>query len=104
MSPHPSDNNDEPNYAGLSVGSTFTGQPNADLVAISDDGVTWCVVDLLGGSGSVNVNLDAAAAAAGMTFTNDFQVLFQQYDDYDWTYDGRAFDNVQLSVAVYLKK
>ena len=39
-------------------------------------------------------DLDAAILSAGISYTSDFQIKFQQYDNYPWSTDGRAFDNI----------
>ena len=88
---------DERHMAGLSAGETFKGSRNADLIAISDDGTDWYVLEVLAGSGHLSFDVDAAVRAAAMTYTRDFQIKFQQYDNYTWGSDGRAFDNVAVS-------
>jgi hypothetical protein len=41
-----------------------------------------------------HLNLDAAIAAAGISYTNDSPIKFRQYHNYRWGLDGRAFDNI----------
>lgn len=81
---------------------TFTGHANGDGVSISEDGVTWHTVDqLLNANGNFTtrmVDLDAAAAAAGLAYNADFQIKFQQYDDCSWGTDGAEFDNIMLTL------
>jgi subtilisin family serine protease len=48
---------------------------------------------------SINLDLDALAAANGLTLTSTFVVKFQQYDDYPITTDGFAFDDVAVTVS-----
>ena len=92
---------DEFHSDGLSAGDVFT-EPhrNADLVAFSDDGIQWCVLTLLDSSGSFVYDLTSAVADAGMTLSSNFQIKFQQYDNYAWSTDGREFDNIMLSPGV----
>ncbi|MFG0316998.1 MAG: S8 family serine peptidase, partial [Planctomycetota bacterium JB042] len=71
-----------------------------DGVYLSDDGGQGFVkvLDLNGGSTTNNVwqavalDLDAAAAGAGLALTSTFVVRFQQYDNYAIATDGFAFD------------
>ncbi len=48
---------------------------------------------------SINLDLDALAASAGLSLTSTFIVKFQQYDDYPITTDGFAFDDISVTVA-----
>jgi Ca2+-binding RTX toxin-like protein len=80
----------------------FTGHVNGDGVAISDDGVNWRTIL----SAPTNTawttatfDLDAAAAAAGMTLGPNFQIKFQQFDDFPIPSDGRGFDHIQIVAA-----
>ncbi len=87
-------NNDEPH----SLPDIFTGHENGDGVSVSSDGVTWYTVvnaDELGvgTDGQIfNVNLDEA----GIAYTSDFRIKFQQYDNFPWSSDGREFDNIEV--------
>ena len=91
-------NQDEPACGGLAVGQIVsTPHPEADMVAFSDDGVHWCVLALLDKSGSFEYELGSAVAAAGMDFSENFRVKFQQCGRYQWGADGRAFDNITVS-------
>lgn len=47
----------------------------------------------------VTLDLDALAAANGLTLTSTFVVKFQQYDDYPITTDGMAFDDIAVTIA-----
>lgn len=79
--------------------ASFEGHHNSDGVAISEDGVTWHRLTTLRGDFSGQTfNLDEAIAAAGIQYTSDFQIKFQQYDNYYAKLDGRAFDNVLVEV------
>lgn len=105
--------------------ASFTGHANGDGVSISDDGVRWFTVTttaaftigsstipaLPSGNASpwaqweINLVDAAAAAAATTTFGGSFNlngtiyVKFQQYDNLSLPSDGRAWDNVQITVA-----
>jgi hypothetical protein len=71
-----------------------------DGIAISADGVTWHNVAAfnVSSTGPFAVNLDAAIAAAGIHYTADFQIKFQQYDNYPAPSDGREWDNIRVEV------
>lgn len=88
---------DEPHDDGLAVGDTFTSHRNADLVAVSDDGDNWYVAQLLAGSGTFELDLDQIAAAAGITLGENFQIKLQQFDDSNFSIDGRSFDNIDVN-------
>ena len=95
-------NNDEVHGDGMSEGSAFYrwDQPKADMLAISDDGNEWYVLDILSDSGHLAFDLDAAISSARMRYTSDFQIMFSQYDDKPWSNgDGRAIDNVAVTVS-----
>jgi len=84
---------DETHTDSLAAGQTFTGHRNADLVAVSSDGgATWRVVQMLGASGTVTLTLEPDVTAQ----SPDFLIKFQQYDNYEWGTDGRAFDDVRV--------
>jgi Zn-dependent metalloprotease len=84
--------------------ATFTGSENGDGVAISDDGVNWYTVltntDTSPEFELVTVDLVEAATAAGMTLGVDFQVKFQQYDNWNFSSDGRAYDAISITDQV----
>jgi hypothetical protein len=48
----------------------------------------------------VSVDLAAEAAAAGMTLGANFQVKFQQFDNFPLTTDGRGYDDVEVRIPV----
>jgi hypothetical protein len=81
-----------------------------DGVFISDDGgSTWYqVYSFNGGTSTFTlavIDLDEAAAAAGMSLNDHFMIKFQFYDDYTINLDGYAIDNVLVFgdiVQVYL--
>lgn len=80
--------------------STWTGSVNGDGVSISADGVTWHrIAHLTEGSSTyqtVLIDLDEAAANAGLSYTSTFRIRFQQYDDNSIPTDGIALDNILL--------
>jgi hypothetical protein len=89
--------------------STFVGSHNSDGVAISQDGNTWYKVQgLTSVDGTTSewqafeVDLDAAAAAAGIGYNTAFKIKFQQYGknpivsgSFRFS-DGFAFDDIEL--------
>jgi hypothetical protein len=89
--------------------ASFTGSNNSDGVAISADGSTWYKVQGLTAVDGISsnwqvyeVDLDAAIAAAGISYNSAFKIKFQQYGQnpiVSSTFrfsDGFAFDNIQL--------
>src|SRR5262249_5001914 len=44
------------------------------------------------------IDVDALAAANGLSLTSTFVIQFQQYDDYPITTDGFAFDDISVTV------
>jgi len=88
-----------------SMASVFTGSRGGDGVAISADGTTWYKVQGLTSADGISsgwqqfeIDLDAAAAAAGIHYTSDFRIKFQQFDNYPMTTDGFAFDDIRVEV------
>lgn len=80
---------------------TWTNSADGDGVAISEDGVIWHRIENLfdPGTGTYEtkkLDLDAAAAAAGLTYTKTFRIRFQQYDNNPIASDGLSLDNIQL--------
>ncbi len=92
---------------------SWVGSLAGDGVAISADGATWHrVADLFDpalrsgvstterGVGrdvtyqTVTLDLDQAAAAAGVAYTKTFRIRFQQYDNNPIDGDGIALDNI----------
>ncbi|MBI4496227.1 MAG: CAP domain-containing protein [Deltaproteobacteria bacterium] len=89
-----------------SLPNSFQGSTPGDGVAVSADGTTWYKVKGLtsaDGIGSAwklfEVNLDAAAAAAGIAYNETFKIKFQQYDNYPIPTDGFAFDEIAVESA-----
>ena len=90
--------------------SSFTGSHNSDGVAISDDGATWYKVQGLTGADGISsvwqcyeVDLDAAAMAAGISYNSAFKIKFQQYgkdpivsSTFPFS-DGFAFDDIEVA-------
>ena len=84
------------NFHGMKA--TFTGHDNADGVAFSADGITWFrLLSLSSDFRNREFDLDAAVAAAGISYTSDFRIKFQQYDNYPDRFDGRDFDNIVVT-------
>jgi hypothetical protein len=80
------------------LSSSFTGHKAGDGVAVSSDGSHWYKIMDLNGSGNANINLNNIVNAYnGLNYTSDFQVKFQQYDDYAWSLDGYEIDNIQVT-------
>ena len=89
----------------LSLPLDFAGSVNGDGVSVSDDGVNWRTVlnatNLAFGVWTpVTVDLAAAATAAGMSLGSNFQIKFQQFDNFALTTDGRGYDEVAITTAV----
>ncbi|MGI9516730.1 MAG: M4 family metallopeptidase, partial [Pirellulaceae bacterium] len=85
---------------------SYTGSLNADGVSVSDDGITWWPIldDVLDTPYETwkytKFDLESFAATRGITFGSNFQVKFQQYDDY-WIYsDGIGYDDIRVYVEV----
>ena len=81
-----------------SLPTTFSGSYNGDGVAVSPNGVNWTTVvnasalDVGTTGQTFVVDLDLL----GLEYTSDFQIKFQQYDNYTWSSDGREWDNIQI--------
>lgn len=94
---------------------TWTGTLNGDGVAISADGETWHRIAPLydvarvaeGGDEdtgglrdsfyqTVLIDLDQAAANAGVAYNQTFRIRFQQYDNGSMDVDGIALDNLRI--------
>jgi hypothetical protein len=77
---------------------SFTGHVNGDGIVFSADGINWYkLTDLTSSFTGQSFALDAAARAAGITYTDDVRIKFQQYDDLAAPSDGREFDNITVS-------
>ena len=86
----------------------FDHHVNADLIAVSLNGVNWIKVANLTGSFakrtySLDSLLQEAETAAGTADRSDVRIKFQQYDNAPWTgvldRDGRAFDNIRVTAS-----
>ncbi len=84
--------------------NAFTGSHKGDGVSISADGTQWFKLQGLTSREGIgrtwkkfDVNLDAAAAKAGIQFNTAFKVKFQQYDARSVPYAGLAFDDIQIT-------
>ena len=71
-----------------------------DGIAISANGVTWHKVTAfnVSSTGAFLVDLDAAIAAAGISYTSDFRIKFQQYDNSSASADGREWDDIRVEL------
>ena len=70
-----------------------------DNVSISEDGSTFYPVLTLEGGSSYEqryIDLDSAASSAGISFSENFVIRFQWYDNYGITTDGFAFDEIRV--------
>lgn len=80
--------------------ASWTGSFEGDGVAISDDGVTWHRIASLHTALANNtyetvvIDLDQAAADAGLVYNHTFRIRFQQYDNNPADVDGIALDNI----------
>ena len=84
------------------LSASFSGHYNGDGIAFSADGVTWYkLTDLIFDFTAQSFDLDAAVQAAGISYTSDFRIKFQQYDNYSWGTDGRAFDNIVVKTPAW---
>jgi hypothetical protein len=76
----------------------FTGGADFDGVAISANGTTWYEVQglrtLTSAWQQFTVNLDAAIAAAGISYNSAFKIRFNQYDNFTIPTDGIAIDDI----------
>lgn len=88
--------NDEPN----TLPADFTDHANGDGVAISSNGTNWHTILNAVTTDSAwtttTIDLAAAAAAAGMTLGANFQIKFQQYDNFTYPTDGRGYDDIRI--------
>ena len=82
---------------------SFSGSHNSDGVAISADGSTWYKVQGLTSADGISpggtlyeVDLDSVVKSWGIDYNNAFKIKFQHYDNYPISYDGFAFDDVEV--------
>jgi len=85
---------------------TFAGSFPADGVSISANGITWHTLVSLNNANSPNnvytsfsFDLAAAASAAGIALGSNFQIKFQQFDNFPFNTDGRTFDDVSITAT-----
>lgn len=81
--------------------ASFAGSVNGDGVSISADGTNWTTVltDTDQDPGQwdlVTIDLDEVAASAGISLGSNFQIKFQQYDNFAYNSDGRAYDEIKI--------
>ena len=84
-----------------SLPASFSGSSNGDGVAISADGTNWHTVLTNTDSASgvwdfVEIDLAAEASSAGISLGSNFKLKFQQYDNYPYDSDGRAYDEINI--------
>jgi uncharacterized protein YkwD len=87
--------------------NAFTGSLRGDGVAISSDGLRWYKIQGLttaeGGTSvwkRYDIDLEAAAARAGIGFTSGFKIKFQTGASAPIPYSGAAFDEISIQTAV----
>jgi len=80
--------------------SPFVGGADFDGVAMSADGVEWYEVqslrNLTAEYTEMIVDLDAAIAAHGLSYTPSFRIRFNQFDDFQIPFDGIALDDISI--------
>ncbi len=82
--------------------ASFTGSSDGDGVAISANGTNWFTVfspTTTSTSGlwiQQNVDLVAAANAAGISLNSNFRIRFQQFDNNPIPTDGRGYDEISI--------
>ena len=80
-----------------SIPASFTGHVNGDGVSFSEDGQTWYrLISLVNSFTAQSYDLDAAVQSAGIEYVTSFRIKFQQYDNWFYSSDGRAFDNIKV--------
>ncbi len=91
-----------------SLPAVFSGSAAGDGVSISADGNTWHTVfnatNLSNGSWQqVTIDLDAAAAAAGIELGPNFKIKFQQHGFSSLTSDGRGYDEIAVTAPTFME-
>ena len=85
--------------------TNFTNHYQGDGIALSVDGIHWVTVTSLTGSFTgQSFSLDTIIAqaitdAGGSSDLSDVRIKFQQYDNTFGPYDGREFDNIQITTS-----
>ncbi len=82
----------------------FAGSFEGDGVSISDDGVNWYTIltgtDYPAGQWvQESFDLVALADEHGLALDANFQVKFQQFDNFNIGADGRGYDGIQIKVS-----
>ena len=81
------------------IPGTFVDHANGDGIAFSSDGTTWHkLTDLSRSFVGETFDLDAAVQSAGISYSANFRIKFQQYDNFPDPQDGRVFDNIRIDV------
>lgn len=79
----------------------YSGHADYDGVAISEDGDTWYEVQSLTSMAESYteyvVDLDAAIATHGLSYNKNFQIRFNQYDNYAAPTDGIGIDAITIT-------
>lgn len=93
--------NDESHFLPLN----FVGSVNGDGVSISDDGTNWHTIlnatqTDFGVWTPAMFDLAAEAAGSGMTLGSNFQIKFQQFDNFPRNSDGRGYDEIVIESHV----
>jgi len=90
-------------------GEPFTGHSNGDGVAISNDGNSWYTIvnasdlDVDAEGKLFTIDLDFAVANIranydpSFSYNANFQIKFQQYDNYPYNSDGREWDIILIT-------
>ena len=80
----------------------FTGDVDFDGVAVSTDGAAWYEIQDLRNLASdsfteFDIDLDAAIAVWGLSYTSEFRIRFCQYDNNPAPMDGIFLHNIELT-------
>ncbi|MFO7958153.1 MAG: tectonin domain-containing protein, partial [Candidatus Brocadiia bacterium] len=76
----------------------FIAHSNGDAICVSPHGTYWYRVTNLTGDFTDQVfDLDPVVEAAEISYTSNFRIKFQQYDNYAAPMDGRAFDDILVT-------
>lgn len=91
--------NDETNV----LPASFAGSVEGDGVSISDDGVNWHTIltgtDYPAGEWvQESFDLVALSDQFGLALDANFQIKFQQFDNFTLAQDGRGYDGIQIIV------
>ena len=79
--------------------TSFKSHWDGDGISFSADGITWyTLTNLTSSFAAQSFDLDAAIQRAGISYTWNFKIKFQQYDNASYPVKGRGFDNIEISV------